>query len=316
MNCRYFNFCSFNNWILLAIPVALLSAGCAGPSVSKSLEEARSEYAKVHADPKIAANAQVAAYEAAQALQAAEKAADIEQQEHLAYIAAKKSEIAIAVAEKSMAEKEIQQLSKDKNDIIMKSRELEIAKAKEEIKSSKTQLESTRQQAEATRQQAESARRQAEASRRQAEEAEAKLKQMEAELAELKGKQTDRGIVLTLGDVLFDTGKASLKPGAAQVIDRLTNFLEKHTDRNVVIEGHTDSVGGEEYNIQLSQRRADSVRKALLDKGIGADRIATKGYGKRFPVASNKNAAGRQFNRRVEVVVLNPGVSPDSATRQ
>jgi len=295
MTYRYLNFNVFKKWGMLAIPVALMTTGCAGPSVSESLERARSEYAKVQVDPRVAANAQVAVYEAGEALQAAEKADDMEQQEHLAYIAEKKSQIAIAVAEKGMAEKEIQKLDKEKNEVILKSREAEIAKAKEEIRNSKSQLELARQQAE---------------------QAEAKAKQMEAELSELKGKQTDRGIVLTLGDVLFDTGKADLKPGATQVIDRLANFLDKHADRNLVIEGHTDSVGGEEYNIQLSQKRTDSVRQALVEKGISAERIATKGYGKRFPIASNKNAAGRQFNRRVEVVVLNPGVSPDSATRQ
>ncbi len=320
----------YKKWIILAIPVTLLAAGCAGPSVSKSLERARSEYAKVQADPKIAANAQVAAYEAGQALQAAEQAGDMEKQEHLAYLAEKKSGIAIAIAEKGMAEKEIQQLAKDKNEIILKSREIEIEKTKEKAKTSKMQLESeiakTKEEAMTSKTQLESeiaktkeealtSKSQLELARQQAEQAEAKSKQMEAELAELKGKQTERGIVLTLGDVLFDTGKANLMPGASQVIDRLANFLEKHSDRNVVIEGHTDSVGGEEYNIQLSQRRADSVRKALLEKGISADRIATKGYGKRFPAASNQTAAGRQYNRRVEVVVLNPGVSADSVTR-
>jgi len=301
MEFNYINIDLCKKWVILAIPIALLTAGCAGPSVSKSLEQARSEYAMVQADPKISANAQVATYEAGEALKAAEQADNIEKQEHLSYIAEEKSKIAIAVAQKNMADREFQELTKKKNDIIMKSRELEVAKAKEEANTSRSQAELARQQAESARQ--------------QAEQSEAKAKQMEAELSELKGKLTDRGIVLTLGDVLFDTGKAALKPGATQVVDRLANFLQKHTDRNVVIEGHTDSVGGEEYNIQLSQRRADSVRDALIEKGIDANRVATKGYGKRLPVASNKTAAGRQYNRRVEVVVLNPGVSPDSVNR-
>ncbi len=121
--------------------------------------------------------------------------------------------------------------------------------------------------------------------------------------------------MLTLGDVLFATGRATLMPGGLQTVDRLANFLQKYPDRNVLIEGHTDSVGRAEYNMGLSQRRADAVRKALMDRGIGAERITTKGYGESYPVASNKTAAGRQENRRVEVVVLNPGVSAETVTR-
>jgi outer membrane protein OmpA-like peptidoglycan-associated protein len=128
---------------------------------------------------------------------------------------------------------------------------------------------------------------------------------LEKELADLKGKQTDRGLVITLGDVLFDTGKSTLKPGAYATVDRLATALKGNPERKVAIEGHTDSVGSEEYNMELSQRRAQAVQSALLERGVGSNQVSAYGKGKTFPVASNDNAAGRQQNRRVELVFQN-----------
>jgi outer membrane protein OmpA-like peptidoglycan-associated protein len=122
------------------------------------------------------------------------------------------------------------------------------------------------------------------------------------ELADLQAKQTDRGLVLTLGDVLFDTGRATLKPGADRTIDRLAQALKDNPNTRVMIEGHTDSVGGDEYNMALSERRAEAVADALRSRGVPADRYEAKGLGKDFPVASNDTQAGRQQNRRVEIV--------------
>lgn len=126
---------------------------------------------------------------------------------------------------------------------------------------------------------------------------------LQAEVDQLKAKPTPRGLVLTLGDVLFDTGKAELNPGASRKLDQLAQFLTEHPDRRVQIDGFTDSVGSDSYNLDLSQRRADAVKSALLTRGIDAARISTQGYAKAFPVASNNEAAGRQLNRRVEVVI-------------
>jgi len=116
--------------------------------------------------------------------------------------------------------------------------------------------------------------------------------------------------VLTLGDVLFDTGRAELKPGAGRTLDQLAQFLSEHPERRVQIDGFTDSVGSDAYNEELSQRRADAVKTALMTRGIDPARIGTEGYGKAYPVASNTDSGGRQLNRRVEVVIGNDNDTP------
>ncbi len=124
---------------------------------------------------------------------------------------------------------------------------------------------------------------------------------LQAELDQMKAKQTNRGIVLTLGDVLFDTGRAELNPGAAAKMDQLAQFLTQHPDRRAEIDGFTDSLGSDAYNEDLSQRRANAVKAALVTRSV--DPTNTQGYGKAYPVASNTDSGGRQLNRRVEVVI-------------
>jgi outer membrane protein OmpA-like peptidoglycan-associated protein len=126
---------------------------------------------------------------------------------------------------------------------------------------------------------------------------------LQAEVDQLKAKPTPRGLVLTLGDVLFDTGRAQLNPGAARKLDQLAQFLTEHPERRVQIDGFTDSVGSDSYNLSLSQDRADAVKNALITRGIDPSRIGSQGYGKGFPVADNTDSGGRQLNRRVEVVI-------------
>jgi outer membrane protein OmpA-like peptidoglycan-associated protein len=126
---------------------------------------------------------------------------------------------------------------------------------------------------------------------------------LQAEVDALKAKPTDRGLVLTLGDVLFETGSSTLSSGAGRNMDRLIQFLTEHPERMVQIDGFTDSVGTDSYNQDLSQHRADAVRYQLVSRGISSTRIGTQGYGKAYPVASNSESSGRQLNRRVEVVI-------------
>lgn len=126
---------------------------------------------------------------------------------------------------------------------------------------------------------------------------------VQAELEALKATPTPRGLVMTLGDVLFDTGRAELKSGAGRKMDQLAQFLVEHPDRRVQIDGFTDSIGTDSYNEDLSQRRADAVKSALINRGVQPSRIGTEGYGKAYPVANNTDSGGRQLNRRVEVVI-------------
>jgi outer membrane protein OmpA-like peptidoglycan-associated protein len=142
----------------------------------------------------------------------------------------------------------------------------------------------------------------AEARNREAEAARMRADSLEQELKDLKAQKTERGLVLTLGDVLFDTGQATLKPGAYATIDRLANALKEDPARKVMIEGHTDSVGSDDYNQRLSENRAQSVQSALMQRGVAPDQITALGKGESTPVASNDNAAGRQQNRRVELI--------------
>ncbi|PLW68168.1 OmpA family protein [Pseudohalioglobus lutimaris] len=123
------------------------------------------------------------------------------------------------------------------------------------------------------------------------------------ELLALQAVSTDRGMVMTLGDVLFSTGKADLQPGAMSTIDRLADFLAEYPDKSVLIEGFTDSVGSESFNQVLSENRASSVRSALIDAGVSPNRVSTRGYGMSRPVADNSTAEGRLRNRRVEIVI-------------
>jgi outer membrane protein OmpA-like peptidoglycan-associated protein len=148
---------------------------------------------------------------------------------------------------------------------------------------------------------------QAQVARAEADQATARADQLQQELADLQAEQTERGLVLTLGDVLFDTAEAQLKPGADATIRRLAEFLDVYPERRLLIEGHTDSRGSDTYNQDLSQRRADAVRTALMAAGVGEERVRALGLGEEYPVASNDTDAGRQENRRVEIIISTEG---------
>lgn len=128
---------------------------------------------------------------------------------------------------------------------------------------------------------------------------------MKREMAALQAESTDRGMVLTLGDVLFDVNEATLAPGATRNIEKIAAFMRNYPDRPAVIEGHTDSMGDEDYNMDLSRDRAFSVRDALVRAGVPTQRLTTKGFGETLPVATNNNSQGRQKNRRVEIIFPN-----------
>jgi outer membrane protein OmpA-like peptidoglycan-associated protein len=124
----------------------------------------------------------------------------------------------------------------------------------------------------------------------------------------LETRETARGLIVNLSDVLFDVDQATLRPGAREKLARVAGILSAHPDLKIEIEGHTDSTGSEEYNQRLSERRAESVRAYLQQQGIRQGIVAAVGYGKSRPVATNATAAGRQQNRRVELVVTGESI--------
>lgn len=128
-----------------------------------------------------------------------------------------------------------------------------------------------------------------------------------AELAALEARETAEGLALTMSDVFFEVDSAELKPAARQDLARLAAYVREYPDRNVVVEGHTDSQGSDSYNADLSARRAQAVSSYLVQQGVDPARLVAQGFGERHPVASNDSAAGRQQNRRVEMLVMNPG---------
>lgn len=122
---------------------------------------------------------------------------------------------------------------------------------------------------------------------------------------DLQAKQTERGTLVTFGDVLFDVDRAQLKANGLGNVNKLATFLQENPERQVIVEGYTDSTGSTAYNQGLSERRANSVRTALVKMGVAPERIVAQGYGKEYPVASNSTASGRAMNRRVEVTISN-----------
>lgn len=129
------------------------------------------------------------------------------------------------------------------------------------------------------------------------------ITRQEMQLKELQAKKTDRGMVITLGDVLFSSGKAQLQTGGIRNVQKLADFLKQYPQYKLLVEGYTDSQGSDSFNLNLSERRASAVRAALIERGINADRINTRGYGEQFPIAGNDTAASRQLNRRVEIIL-------------
>jgi len=206
--------------------------------------------------------------------------------------AMKEADTAVQAAEQLQADKDL-----GAHRVYMADRKVEIARAEAETSF-------TEEQRAALSAQRESAR--LDARTREADTAHQQAAELQRQIDALQAKPTDRGLIVTLGDVLFDTGRANLKPGAASNLNRLVAFLNQYPDRTVRIEGYTDSVGGEDYNQGLSERRADSVKSYLAGEGIGSIRLSASGKGESDPVASNDSAAGRQQNRRVEVIISNP----------
>lgn len=267
---------AFGRTLIAAAVASVLLAGCAAvPVAPEGASEVRARLTQLQSDSNLASRAPAAIKEADAAVRTAEQPeADRALGAHRVYIADRKVEIATAQAQTRYLEDQRAAITAERASAQLDSRTREVAVAREATADAKEETAELQRQIDA-----------------------------------LKAKPTDRGLVLTLGDVLFATGRAELKPGATSNLGQLVAFLAKYPTRTVAIEGHTDSVGSDDYNLGLSQRRADSVRSHLISQGVDPSRITATGAGERTPVASNESAAGRQQNRRVEVIISNPAVA-------
>jgi outer membrane protein OmpA-like peptidoglycan-associated protein len=219
-----------------------------------------------------------------------------EQVDHWAYMAGQRAAIAQEVTRQKVAEQAVAGADAQRDKLRLAARTSEADTAQRNAQSAQREADVSKQQADASKQQADAAL-------QQAADAQARSGQLEAQMKDMNAKKTDRGMVVTVGDVLFDTNQSQLKPGGLRNMDKVVGFLKQYPMRKVLIEGFTDSSGSDSLNQQLSDRRADAVRSALVDSGVSGERIRTQGLGEAYPVASNDSAGGRQMNRRVEIVL-------------
>lgn len=274
--------------ITLAALVATLAACSSLPEPNSALNEARDHFARAQGNSQIATLApdelQAAGVSLRQAEQAYTDRAEKATVDHLAYMTSQRIVIAEETAASQASQAIVARAAAERDRMRLAMRTSEADAAQRRLASSEA---SNQRQSAALA------------------EADARERELQRQLEELDAKKTDRGMVVTLGDVLFATNESDLRGGALNNLSRLADFLVEYPDRNVVIEGHTDSVGSADYNLGLSQRRANSVRAYLMSQGVPSNRLAANGMGMGFPVAGNDSASGRQQNRRVEIIISN-----------
>lgn len=265
--------------VAVAVASALLLTACASNKPNPVLEQARTHVDQVASQPDVASRAALELKTAKDTLARADQTwsddKDKEETEHLAYLATQQASTAQALATARTNDAKLQETRGKANQMRLQART--------------QQLEARTAEAEAARADAASANERAD--------------KLQAQLNELEAKKTDRGLLVTLGDVLFAFGKEGLMPSSRPRLDKLAKFLRENPDRQLRIEGYTDSVGTAHYNQRLSERRAVTVRDALERRGIEPERMNAMGYGEEYPVATNATEQGRAMNRRVEIII-------------
>jgi outer membrane protein OmpA-like peptidoglycan-associated protein len=284
---------------IIFLLVVFVAAGCARPQ-NVMLEEAQAAYAAARNDPHVLQHAQLEMRRATEAIQRAEElqqaGASPEEITHQAYVARQRVEIAREAAQLQEAQRSVEEAQVSRQQVILQARERELQMLREQAEGREGELQAARRAAE---------ERELAELRQRAERAE-QLEAQIAELEEMRPERTERGIVLTMPGVLFGFDEAEVLPGAERSLDQLAEVLVENPEQRILVEGFTDNIGPAEYNLGLSQERAEAVRDALVERGIDPERIETRGYGEDYPVASNETAAGRQMNRRVEIVIAGP----------
>ena len=291
---------------LVAI-AALVSACGSTPRTTTLLDQTRNDYRVAQSNPNVANYAPLEMKQAGDALaqanaEANDRGSD-EKIDKLAYLARQKIALTQEVTRQKVAETEVANAGKERDQLRLDQRtnEANAAKIRAE-KSSQAALLAQNDAAQA-QQQTQLAQSEAANAQRMAQEAQMRTAQLEAQLAELAAKKTERGMVITLGDVLFGTDLARLTADGVATAQKLAHLLQSNPQRTVLVEGFADSTGAAVHNQELSERRADAVRVALQEMGVARDRVAIRGYGELYPVAANDTAPHRQLNRRVEIIL-------------
>ncbi|WP_292039497.1 OmpA family protein [Massilia sp. UBA6681] len=297
------------------LAAAVLATACAtAPMTTPTLDQARADFVSANNNPQVAQYAPLEFKQASDALDQANAAAarreSLNDVDRLAYVAKQRVATAVEVARAKAAEADIANASRERDQVRLAARTAEADRAKREAEAAQAQAAQAQAQAQAAQQQAAAAQQQNAALAQRA-------AALEALLVELQAVKTERGYVVTIGDVLFATNQATLTPNGMSTLRKLADVMAQNPNRTVLVEGFTDSTGSSSYNQELSQRRAEAVASALGSMGVPRDRIAMRAYGEAFPVAPNDTASNRQLNRRVEIVLSNENaqIPPRTAGR-
>jgi len=281
-----------NQYFPITLFIVAMVSGCT-TLPNQSLTDAHASYNNARTNPEVTNLAAVELKDASDSLDKADNAFNEDESKedvnHLAYLAKQQVVIAQETAKRKTAEIAVTNAGVKRDQIRLEARTAEADSAKQQV--AVLQNNAQMQANELAIAGANSER------------DKALIAQQEIMLNELNAKKTERGMVITLSDVLFRTNRAQLESGGIRNVEKLGNFLTQYPQYKVLIEGYTDSRGSNDLNQELSDRRAYSVRTALMDMQISNDRVSTRGYGEAFPIASNNSAAGQQLNRRVEIVL-------------
>jgi len=318
--------------ILTLLMTALVTAGCASVSTPPpSLVEARDTVNSAASNPNVLSNAPQELRKANESLaradQALAKGEEVDVNHH-SYVASQRARTAIAAGNAKASEDLIKTAEVERERARADAREAEAQRARISVSNARADARDARADANLQREQTAAAQQQTAAAQQQATRSqqdaaysanqaatanahaaasEAYAASLASQLTAMEAIKTNRGLVITLGDVLFEFNRAEVKASAQSRMAQLADFLKQYPDRRLAIEGHTDNTGGATYNLELSQRRAEAVKMQLVALGVSSDRITTVGYGKDFPVAANDTDTNRAINRRVEVVISEGG---------
>ena len=297
-----------HSFALSTVLAACLLAACAtNPTTPPELSTARDSVAQAERDSDVLSFAPMELKKATEALARANalsaKGDSLAEVASAAYVANTQARAALAVAHAKRDETTIKTAETARERARADGQTAQAERAKAQASEATADAQAARSQASDAQQQASMSRQQAAVAQGTAISSQQEASRLQQQLTDLQAKATDRGMLVTLGDVLFEFGRTDIKPGARESLRKLATYLQQHPERRILVEGFTDSVGGEGANLALSQRRAEAVASALGTLSVSPERIRTQGYGEGYPIADNATDTNRALNRRVEVYI-------------